>query len=158
MLVLDDEKYKIIVDFLSDSSRTPATVDELENIERKLGVRLPESYRRFQLEFGDFCHEKIEVATVSSSDTCSDNIIDIRKQIAEYGRDPIYHAYNGVVPDIPEVYIPFSPIGDTYYCFDMKKYDGSECPVVVPLSFDIEHIADTFVDWFVLEVEKINIE
>lgn len=156
MQLFDDKKYKSIVDFLSGVPRTPATEDELEYVERQLGIRLPESYRRFQLEFGDFCHQKIEVITVSSSVTCSDNILDVRKQIAEYGRDPIYHAYNGIVPDIPEDYIPFSPTGDTYYCFDMKKYDGSECPVLVPLSFDVEHIADNFIDWFVLEIDKLS--
>ena len=155
----EESNYKRIANFLESATKTPATLDELENIECELKTRFPESYRKFQLEFGDFCHEKIEVFTVSSSDTCSDNIVDVRKHISQYGSDAFHQAFNGALPDIPETYIPFSYYENDYYCFDMNHYDGSECPVVYFTETLNKHdepirIADTFIDWFVLEINK----
>lgn len=147
-----NNSYKRIIDFLGGSTFTPATLEELENIEHELGIRFPNSYREFQLEVGDFCHNSIEVFTVSSSNVCSDSILEMRKYISKYGDDAFTQAYNGEIPDIPENFIPFSYSGNNYYCFDIQNSTEGECPIVL-FGDEPMVVADNFVDWFINEIE-----
>jgi len=75
--------FEKISDFLADSINRPATAVELEEIKNILNIRFTDSYRAFQLEFGDFCHKDIEIFTVSCPDTCCDNILEVRSQKSE---------------------------------------------------------------------------
>lgn len=156
-----DERYKEIVQFLSDSTRQPATQEELARVEKELGVRFPESYRAFQLEYGDFCHEHILVYTVGRSTTCCDSVVEVRRHIHQHGDDAFFQAFNGEIPPIPSRYIPFSYAGYNYYCFDIQNGRDGKCPVVfwhtTMSSDDVpEVVAEDFIDWFVDEMGKIE--
>lgn len=92
---------------------------ELEEIERELGVSLPQSYRRFLQEFGftfwpDFvygvAHGKLPGMRV---------LWQTRVERHE------------VQPPLPPHLVPFSPDGwGNHYCLDTTQLREGECPVV----------------------------
>ncbi len=125
----------------STSAPDPATDAEIADAERELGCAFPESYKRFQKEFGE-----------------GSGIIDI------YGVKPLPPPMQNIVgitmserhdcfPSMTFHLIPFSDNGGgDSYCFDTSFFESGECPVVL---WDHEGIEDqqpercgnTFLDW-----------
>ena len=98
----------------------PATADEVAAAERALECRLPDSYRWFQLEFGDFEQGHPDVFTVRPAERSMGNIVAINEEARENAH-----------PRLPPHLIAFSDSGGgDYLCFDSAAFAGGECPVV----------------------------
>jgi hypothetical protein len=127
----------------------PATHQEIEAAERALGARLPGSFQRFQLEFGDCQNSPIHIFTVRSTDPRALNIV--AANLAER-----------TVPGarLPAHLIAFSDDGSgDLFCFDTRAFSGTEAPVVVwdhELNEDQtpELVAADFADWLRSEIQE----
>lgn len=163
--------YQQVTQRLKDYSKKlipyPATEKDLLLAEEKLCVRFPESYRQFQLEFGDFQGSPIDVWSVFSAKeagmpvdpwTCSGTIVHVTEW-ERNGGDPFY---DNAHPYLPQHLIP---VGETpegnLYCLDTADYDGDECSVKLWILEDGQEqqpatVAKNFLDW--LEQEIIRTE
>jgi SMI1 / KNR4 family (SUKH-1) len=120
----------------------PATLDEIEHAERELGAPFPNSYRWFQLEFGDFEDGPVDIYSPRTPEPSHRNIVGIN--IEERTEDG---------PRLPAHLIAFSDSGGgDLLCFDTTRRDADECPVVWwdhELDEDQEpaEAAPSFLDW-----------
>ena len=127
----------------------PATPEEIDAAERALGAPLPDSFQRFQLEFGDCQNSPIHIFTVRSADPRASNIV--AANLAER-----------TVPGarLPAHLIAFSDDGaGDLFCFDTRAFSGNEAPVVVwdhELNQDQtpEPVAPDFAYWLRGEIEE----
>ncbi len=132
---------------------SPATPDEIAAAERELGAPLPESFRRFQLEFGECPHGPVEIYSVRPVEPPAVNIItrnlDARKEL---------------YPRLPQYLIAFSDDGGgDYDCFDTRQRVADECPVVwwdheLDEEQTPEPLAPSFLDWLQTRLEEIAAE
>jgi cell wall assembly regulator SMI1 len=93
--------------------------EEVAQCEEQLGVRLPESYKRFLREFGfALWPEDVYGVYVGSS-----------PGLQVMGNTETER--HEVEPEMPHDLIPFSPDGwGNHYCLDTSRLVGGECPVV----------------------------
>jgi hypothetical protein len=122
----------------------PATAEEVSAAERALGYRFPDSYRWFQLEFGDFAHGPLDIYSVKGAEP---PIVGINLEARRAG-----------YPRLPPHLLAFSESGGgDFCCFDASAMAGGECPVVW---WDhagdeaqlLERAAPSFLDWLVAEI------
>lgn len=153
-------KYQKVTQQLRDYAQQrlivhPASEEELTIAEKSLGVKLPESYRRFQLEFGSFEGTAVDVWSVGKPATSwGRNIVGYTKSERSGG------AIDSCNPFLPDHLIA---VGETYrgnpYCLDTSKYRDDECPVVL-WDHDKDNyqtpkvVADDFLDWLEQEIEE----
>ena len=98
----------------------PATPDELAAAEQALGSRFPDSYRWFQLEFGDIAQGPVDIYSVRTAEAAERNIVGINLEER-------HDAY----PRLPARLIAFSDSGGgDLLCFDSSTRQDGECPVV----------------------------
>jgi len=98
----------------------PATTDEVAAAQEALGVRFPESYVWFQLEFGRVPNGPLDIYTVRPTDPEQRNIVGINV-------DERTNAW----PPLPVHLIAFSDSGGgDLLCFDTSALRDRECPVV----------------------------
>jgi hypothetical protein len=127
----------------------PATAEEIAAAELALSCQFPDSYRWFQLQFGDFAHGPLDVYSVKPVEPPGRNIVGINLE----ERSDSY-------PPLPPHLIAFSDCGNgDLYCFDTSARAGDECPVVW-----WDHAADetqqpepagaTFIDWLETELQE----
>jgi len=127
----------------------PATEAEIEEAEQALGAPLPDSFRWFQLEFGDFQHGPLDIYTVRHAEPPPYDIVGINR-----------NARTELHPRLPAHLIAFSDNGGgDYLCFDTTRREANECPVVwwdheqdeqqVP-----EPAAPSFPDWLEAELRE----
>jgi hypothetical protein len=127
----------------------PATHAELTAAEEALGCQLPDSYRWFQLEFGDAAHSPIDIYSVQTPEPSGVNIVGINR---EEGHD----AY----PRLPAHLIAFSDNGGgDLLCFDTSIRHDGECPVVWwdhegDEAQHPEPAAYSFLDWLERELDE----
>ena len=128
----------------------PATPDEIAVPEQGLGTRLPESFRRFQLEFGEYNGGPLDIYSVKPVEPPTRNIVSINRD----ARTELY-------PRLPSHLIAFSDNGaGDYNCLDTRAWIADECPVVWwdhELDEDQapEPAAPSFLDWLQAELEEI---
>jgi hypothetical protein len=113
----------------------PATTEDIDAVEQKLGKKLPESYKAFLLQSngGWFYQTQQMYGTFISGDSLQDSILRIKDTEVE----------------MPDNLIPFSQ-SNVYVCFDTNnKESGSEYSVVEwYLGSDKTYpVADNFVQW-----------
>jgi cell wall assembly regulator SMI1 len=103
-----------------DAASVPATLAEVAAAERALDCRFPESYRRFQLDFGQ------------TQDGLSAYIYGVRTEAANLNIAAInVDARLNLYPRLPPYLIAFSDDGGgDYYCFDIPHLSEGECRVV----------------------------
>lgn len=141
----------------------PATEEDVLLAEEKLGVRLPASYRQFQLEFGDFQGVPIDVWPVFSAKERglpvdlwkgSGTIVDVTESQRRGGNT---YPVNDFLPQY------LIPIGDTpegdLYCFDTTDYQDQECSVKLWIHEDGLYqepatVARNFLDWLEQEITR----
>jgi hypothetical protein len=98
----------------------PATPDELAAAEQALGSQLPDSYRWFQLEFGDVAHGPVDIYSVRTPESSERTIVSINV-------DERHNTY----PRLPAHLIAFSDSGGgDLLCFDSSVPHSGEYPVV----------------------------
>ena len=128
----------------------PATSDEIAAAEREIGAPLPESFRRFQLEFGECDRGPLEIYSVRAVEPPAMNIVSRNLD----ARTELY-------PRLPQHLIAFSDNGGgDYYCFDTRARVADECPVVWWDHEDDEDqtpqpVVPSFLDWLQRELEEI---
>ena len=127
----------------------PATAEEVAGAERALGCELPESYRWFQLEFGQVPNGPVEVYSVGTPGPSESNIVGIN---LDERRD----AY----PRLPVHLIAFSDSGGgDLLCFDTSTRQDGECQVVWwdhegDEGQRPERAAASFLDWLERELRE----
>ena len=126
----------------------PATPAQIADAERALGTALPDSFRRFQLEFGDCQNAPLDIYHVLPADPPGLNLVPINlKERTEMG------------PRLPPHLIAFSDDGGgDLFCFDTRAVNANEAPVVVwthELDEDQtpELVAPSFAEWLRSELE-----
>jgi SUKH superfamily protein len=98
----------------------PTTHTELTAAEEALGCQFPDSYRWFQLEFGNVAHGPVDIYSVLTPEPSGVNIVGINL-------DARHDAY----PRLPAHLIAFSDSGGgDLLCFDTSIRRDGECPVV----------------------------
>ncbi|HEY6363903.1 MAG TPA: SMI1/KNR4 family protein [Candidatus Binatia bacterium] len=122
------QRYRELARLLREHARSeshkavpePATAEEVSAAERALGCRFPDSYRWFQLEFGDFPHAPLDIYGVRMAEPAAMNIVGINLDARRDG-----------FPRLPAHLIAFSDNGGgDFYCFDTSALEDGECPVV----------------------------
>lgn len=129
---------------------SPASTEELAIAESDLNIAFPESFRRFQLEFGDYGWPDIEIWSVCKPSSSERNIVGV------------YNWYRGGgdmdsgIRSLPSHLIPFA---DSYtidapdaYCFDTSnKIEGEFSIVFWPSSLQGDDapklVANNFLEW-----------
>jgi len=151
-------RYKSIAKLFRDNASNnfsvePATIEEIEFAEKELKVQLPESYKMFQLEFGNYDWGYFDIYSVVTPQDEMINIIDITRS-----------EQNEAHPKMPLHLIPFSDNGGgDSYCFDTSNYENKECSIVfwdhesdenqLP-----ENVAKDFLEWLEKEIKWRLIE
>jgi len=131
----------------------PGTLDEIAAAERVLGAQLPESFRRFQLEFGEYKGGSLDIYSVKPVEPPARNIVSINRD-----------ARTELFPRLPSHLIAFSDNGaGDYNCFDTGARIVDECPVVwwdheLDEDQTPEPAASSFLDWLQAELEEIASE
>ena len=131
----------------------PATPAEIAAAERELGAQLPESFRRFQLEFGDYNGGPVDIYSVKPLEPPARTIVSMNRT----ARTELY-------PRLPAHLIAFADNGaGDYNCFDTRACIAGECPVVwwdheLDEQQPPEPAAPSFVDWLQAELEEIASE
>ena len=98
----------------------PATPEEIQAAEQELGRPLPESYKWFQQEFGNFQHASPDIYTVRALPEPLCNIVDITRS-----------EQTEAFPKMPVHLVAFSDDGGgDSYCFDTSRFTANECPIV----------------------------
>ena len=126
---------------------------QIEAAEAALAVRLPDGYRWFQLEFGDYREGPVAIFGVQPAQEYTENIVD-RNQIER----------TEMRPRLPAHLIAFSNNGaGDHYCFDTIRGSGNEYPVVWwdhELDENQEPLAaaPSFLDWLEGELREIEEE
>jgi hypothetical protein len=124
----------------------PATAEEVSAAERALGCRFPDSYRWFQLEFGDFARGPLDIYSVRGDGL---PIVSINLDARRDG-----------YPRLPAHLIAFSDSGSgDLCCFDTSAMADGECPVVWwdhagDEAQSPERAASSFLDWLAAEVRE----
>jgi hypothetical protein len=137
----------------ADVIRRPATHAELTAAEEALGCQLPDSYRWFQLEFGDAVHSPVDIYSVLTPEPSGLNIVGIN-------RGERHDTY----PRLPVHLIAFSDSGGgDLLCFDTSIRHDGECPVVWwdhegDETQHPERAASSFLDWLEQELHEIAAE
>ncbi len=148
-----NDRYKRIIQLFKDNadsnfSINQATDKEIKDAENELEIELPESYRAFQLEFGNFDWGILEVHSVKTPFLGVSNIVGIT--LSE--RTECH-------PNMPTHLIPFSDNGGgDSYCFDTSNYTDKECQVVFWDHTDSKNqkpevVAKDFLEWIEKEIE-----
>jgi len=130
-----------------------ATDSQIVEVERVLGVKLPDDYVLFLREFGWISLEGLELYGVGDGVPAPWELVSstIReRQLAE--------------PAIPNILIPVMNDGaGNHYCLDMSRFSGGQCPVVfwdhedrrgtqqVP-----ETVANSFVEWLWKQLDELE--
>jgi hypothetical protein len=131
----------------------PATLEEIEKAERELGAVFPSSFRWFQLEFGDFDDGPLEIYTARTPEPSGRNIVTIN-----------IDARTELFPRVPVSLIAFSDSGGgDLLCFDTKRREADECPVVWWDHEQDEHqepadAAPSFLAWIETQLREIAAE
>lgn len=126
----------------------PATAEEVSASELALGCRFPDSYRWFQLEFGDFRHGPLDIYSVRRVEAAM-NIVSINLDARHEG-----------FPRLPAHLIAFSDNGGgDLYCFDTSVLESGECPVVWwdhagNEAQQPQRVGPSFLDWLAAEVRE----
>ena len=150
------QRYREVARLLREHARSdhweavaePATAEEVSAAERALGCRFPDSYRWFQLEFGDFANGPLDIYGVRPPEPPAMNIVGINLDARRDGD-----------PRLPPHLIAFSDSSSDCYCFDTSASEGGECPVVW---WDHEgdetqrpqRAGTSFLDWLAAEVRE----
>lgn len=127
----------------------PATAAEIAEAERSLGASLPDSFRWFQLEFGDFQHGPVDIYSVRTPEPPAINIVGIN-----------HEARTEEGPRLPAHLIAFSDNdGGDYLCFDTTRREASEYPVVwwdhdQDEDQQVQAAAPSFLDWLESELKE----
>jgi SUKH superfamily protein len=150
-------RYQRIADLFRAQTRSdgadlvarPATPDELAAAEQALGTQLPDSYRWFQLEFGNVAHGPVDIYSVRTPESSELDIVGINL-------DERHNAY----PRLPAHLIAFSDNGGgDLLCFDSTARHDGEC-VVVWWDHEGEEgqrpepAASSFLDWLERELRE----
>ena len=120
----------------------PATEEEIRAAEQELGRRLPDSYKWFQQEFGNFQNAVPDIYTVRALPKPMRNMVGIARS-----------EQTECFPNMPLHLIAFSDNGGgDSYCFDISHYVGNECSIVLWNHENDEQqtpriVAPTFLDW-----------
>ncbi|ODS37091.1 MAG: hypothetical protein A7316_02185 [Candidatus Altiarchaeales archaeon WOR_SM1_86-2] len=139
--------------------RKGANIEEIKEAEKILGVKLPESYKRFLQDFngGGIGHFVICGIGEDHPDYQGMNIVKLTLELRNDYRPNYY---------IPNNLIPFYDYGNgDYDCFDTNKFEEGECPVVVwnhetffenlnDLTKNYEVINKNFIEWLNKKVES----
>jgi hypothetical protein len=127
----------------------PASEEELAAAEDALGCRFPESYRRFQLEFGRVRNGPLDIYTVRPADPTSTNIVAVNLVERRSLHRPLLSHL-----------VAFSDSGGgDRLCFDASACEAGECRIVW-----WDHEADpgeppqtaaaSFLDWMEAELRE----
>ncbi len=121
---------------------TPAAISR---VEQALGVRLPESFRRFQLKTGGDGLDGLRISTIPANDT-------LGNAGTVYGDTMHYRDKHWIKPlPIHLVVIQRCADDNEPFCLDTAAMMGDECPVVLyyhQTSGHIERIARNFLDFY----------
>jgi hypothetical protein len=127
----------------------PATAAEIAEAEQSLGAVFPDSFRWFQLEFGDFQRGPIDIYSVRTPVPPAINIVGINREArTEEG------------PRLPAHLIAFSDSGGgDYLCFDTRRREANECPVVwwdheQDEDQEPQAAAPSFLDWLESDLKE----
>ncbi len=132
----------------SNFSINPAIEKEIEIAETELEVKFPDSYKAFQLEFGDFDWGILEIYSVKKLANGIIGIVNIT-----------FSERTECHPNMPNHLIPFSGNGGgDSYCFDTSNFIDTECPIVFWDHTDSENqmtevVAKDFIEWIENEIE-----
>jgi hypothetical protein len=133
----------------ADLTARPVTPDELAAAEQALGARLPDSYRWFQLEFGNVARGPVDIYSVRTPELSELDIVGINL-------DERHNAY----PRLPAHLIAFSDSGGgDLLCFDSSVRHDGECMVVWwdhegDEGQRPEPAASSFLDWLERELRE----
>lgn len=133
----------------ADVVTRPATAEELAAAEQALGCQLPDSYRWFQLEFGDVMRGPVDIYSVRTPEPSEMNIVGINL-------DARHETY----PRLPAHLIAFSDNGGgDLVCFDTSvRRDGEWLVVWWDHERDEaqrpERAAPSFLDWLEGELRE----
>lgn len=167
---MTDPQYQRITQKFRDYTRDlvvyPATEEDLLLAEDQLGVRLPLSYRQFQLEFGDYQGGPVDIWAVISAKQRGVHSINVEPW---KGAGTIVDAAKwqraGASMDslnccLPEHLVPIAETDDgDLYCLDTTDYQGNECSVKLWVHEDGQlqlpvTVANTFLDWLEQEITR----
>jgi SMI1/KNR4 family protein SUKH-1 len=127
----------------------PAALPQIEDAERALGAPLPESFRKFQLEFGECENAPIDIYSLLPAEQPGLNLVSINLE-----------ARTEMGPRLPAYLIAFSDNGaGDLLCFDTRTISGNEAPVVywdheLDEGQTPEPVALSFVEWLRVELEE----
>jgi hypothetical protein len=128
---------------------TPATAEDLAEAEKTLGCRFPESYRWFQLEFGQVTTGPIDIYGVRAVEPPTLNIVGINLDERRNAQ-----------PALPAHLIAFSDSGaGDLLCFDTSALEDDECPIVwwdheADVDQEPEIAGPSFLDWLETELRE----
>lgn len=134
---------------LMSFTAAPATDEEITAVEQQLGHTLPDSYKRFQKEFGNFDGAFPDVYHACTPAEGMQNIVGIN-----------FSERSDYFPKMPAHLIAFSDnSGGDSYCFDTTQFKSGECPVVFWDHEDNEEqtpevIATDFIAWLEEELNE----
>jgi hypothetical protein len=133
----------------ADVVSRPATHEEFAAAEEALGCRLPDSYRWFQLEFGDAANSPVDIYSVRTPEPSGVNIVAINLD-----------ARHELFPRLPAHLIAFADNGGgDLLCFDTTVlHDGESLVVWWDHEGDEaqhpELAASSFLDWLERELHE----
>jgi SUKH superfamily protein len=133
----------------ADVVALPATAEELAAAEQALRCRFPDSYRWFQLEFGDVKNGPLDIYSVRTPEPSERNIVGLN-----------FDSRQETFPRLPDHLITFSDNGGgDLICFDASALRDGECPVVwwdheLDESQRPAPAAASFADWLEAELRE----
>ncbi len=121
---------------------TPASISQ---VEQALSVRLPESFRRFQMKTGGGGLDGLRISAISADDT-------LGGMGTVYG-DTMHYRDNHWIKPLPAHLVVIQRCADDNepFCLDTSAMIDDECPVVLyyhQTSGHIERIARHFLDFY----------
>lgn len=122
-------------------------MEQVEDAERRLAVRLPESYRAFLSEFGWGRFADDEIYGLGSD--VPSHLDLVRNAVAEQ---------TVMEPLMPHGLVPVMNDGaGNHYCLNTRSFCGNECPVVFwdhELAQD-EFISPSFDLWLITRLDRL---
>lgn len=110
-----EDKLKELVDTKSVHKLDGATEENVIEIENKLNVVLPDSYKWIVKEYGSVSFQGLEIDGIGL-----DNVLICVNNTDDWKRFGIPHGY----------VVIFEPGADWIYCLDTTHMKNGECPVV----------------------------
>lgn len=130
-----------LINTYSDEGFFNGNVEEslIKEIEVKLGVILPESYKWYIINYGG---GGIGFDIIGVTRTGNLLVVNSTEKYREYG--------------LPDGLVVIQDIGEWVYCLDTNRFDGEECPVVTWSMHDKDGIINRDNNFYEYLLDSLN--